>query len=143
MSACRIFLLLFLLTFPVLCAQAESVQARLIRASMDDAPSDAELRDVLPQLKGDFGYASYKIVGQKTAPLIQGETHDMELGEGFRLRVTAVECKGQTNRLRIELFQGNALLLKNTAKLAARSSLLIRIAEVGSELVIVAVKVLP
>ena len=72
--------------------QAGVLRVRLVTASNDEGTAGPGLEDVLPLLKKNLRFASYRLVSEKRAALTNGLT--MSLGLGYHLTVD--EVAGQT-----------------------------------------------
>jgi len=119
-------------------ARAASLEARLIRASNSFESTDAELNDLQPKLKRQFGYNFYHLLGEQLAPLDQKSKSRLDLGEGFVLFVTPRTSAWRARELELEWWSGNTLLVKTVARVPGKCSVLIKGPGVGEDWIILA-----
>lgn len=120
---------------------AASIEARLIRASNETEKSDEQLGKLEPKLKKVFGYQHYQQLGIQKAPLKEGESLRLNLGEGIVMFITpkAVEKKGRV--MNLEMYSGRAALVTSTVRVPHDRELLIKGPGVGNTLLVVSLVV--
>lgn len=120
---------------------AASIQARLIRASDDEKPSDPELSDIAKKLKRTFGYEHYQQLGRQQEGLQTDKKLRIDLGNGFVVFVKPKSIKDGRYDLAVEWYGGPALISKQSLKLSAHQYLFIKGPEVGKDWIILALSV--
>jgi hypothetical protein len=124
-----------------LSAQAATIEARLVRATNAPGKPDSRLASLQPKLQKVFGYRNYQHLGAQTRTLKQGDKLRMNLGEGFVVFCAPKSVAKKTHEMDVELTSGKVSIVKNTMKIAEKSSVFIKGPEVGSDLIIVVLTV--
>lgn len=122
-------------------AQGAEVQGRLIRASNDQQPADAQLRDLAPALHKKFGYGHYEQLGAGKADLEAGKLQRLDVGEGFTVFVKEKSAKDKKHELEVEWYSGKASLVKSTVTISEGRSVLVSGPAVGEKLIVLALTV--
>ena len=117
--------------------QAASIEARLIRASNEDAKPDEQLTKLEPKLKKVFGYKHYQQLGIQRAPLKDKETLRLDLGEGIVILITPKAEEKKARVMDFEMYSGKAALVKSTVRAPRDREMLIKGPEVGDTLLVV------
>ncbi len=88
------------------------IDARLIYGTnTDDQPKEAALQDIESKFQPDFGYRHYRLLGEKTATIKEGESSTLDLGHQFQLVIKHKSSKKPFRVLQIDLFHQNKKLL--------------------------------
>jgi len=89
-----------------------AIEARLIYGTNADPKSAGGAAPELePRLKRDFGYKHYRVLGERSAKLKEGDGEKLELGQNFDISVKHKGTKKQFHTLGIDLYhQGKWLL---------------------------------
>ena len=119
-------------------AQADSLQARLIRASNDPKAAAAELKQLQPKLQKVFGYTSYQQLSIRKAALEGHQPFSLDLDQGFVLFVKPKGIQDKRRDLDIELTSGRASFVKSSLTITKNGSVFIKGPAVGNDLIIVA-----
>lgn len=121
-----------------LSASAEQIQARLIRASHKEQPSDPHLDDVRKELKEKFGFPHYAIMGKARRELAPGKQQRLDVGEGFVVLATDKTKKEDAKKrsVEVEWYSGSTLLIKFTAEMGPKGTVLVKGPEVGKDWII-------
>lgn len=122
-------------------AHAGSIQARLIRATNEPVVQDERLTDIRRDLKKNFGYAHYQLLGNQRAPLEKDKCKRLNLGEGFVVFVRLKSCENKTHELVAEWTSGKVSLVKTTVKVPEKKSIFIRGPEVGKDWIVLSLTV--
>ncbi|MEI6084374.1 MAG: hypothetical protein WCS70_08745 [Verrucomicrobiota bacterium] len=123
-------------------AQADAVEARLIRASNEKATPDAAVQDLTGKLKKVFGYQHYKQLGKEKKELKGTDVVGLNIGEGFTLFCHPKSSTGKKHEMDVEMYSGKTLIVKQEKlAIAEKNVLFIRGPEVGSTVLIVALTV--
>ena len=117
--------------------QAASIEARLIRASNEDAKPDEQLTKLEPKLKKVFGYKHYLQLGIQKTPLKDKETLRLDLGEGIVILITPKAEEKKARVMDFEMYSGKAALVKSTVRAPRDREMLIKGPEVGDTLLVV------
>jgi hypothetical protein len=139
----RMLLLIFCLVMAAPGAEAASLQARLIRATNDAEDTSEKLKDIRAELKKQFGYQYYQLLGERQAPLRDQTRHRLDLGQGFVLYVKQQSVQNNLHKLEAEWFSAKTLLVNVTVKIPANSSLLVKGPAVGNDWIVLALTVRP
>jgi hypothetical protein len=145
----RWLLALVLVAFVTGTAQAASLQASLIRAS-NELPADPALKQLQPQLKAQFGYKNYKLLGNKKEVLKPATAHKLDVGEGFcviailKSTVKDKTARKDVHELTIEWMSGKTkLLTAPSVKMSEGAHVLIKGPAVGNDWIVLALTVTP
>ncbi len=122
-------------------SRAASIQARLIRASMENAVHDEQIKDVQPKLKKIFGYEHYKQIGFQRQPLKEKAVTTLNLGEGFVLNITPKSSDKKAHLLNINLVSGKVSVVQASIEVGEKKPVFIKGPEVGSTLLIISLSV--
>ena len=122
--------------------QATTLQALLVRAT-NDSPSDAALKELQPQLKRQFGYPSYRLLGSKHEVLKPKTSSHMDVGEGFVVKATLKSSKNHIHELDIQWLSGKTKLMATTVKMSEGSHVLVKGPGVGNDWIVLALSILP
>ena len=117
--------------------QAASIEARLIRASNEDAKPDEQLTKLEPKLKKVFGYQHYLQLGIQKAPLKDKEPLRLNLGEGIVILITPKADEKKVRIMDFEMYSGKAALVKSTVRVPRDREMLIKGPSVGDTLLVV------
>lgn len=117
--------------------QAASIEARLIRASNEDAKPDEQLTKLEPKLKKVFGYQHYLQLGIQKAPLKDKEPLRLNLGEGIVILITPKADEKRVRIMDFEMYSGKAALVKSTMRVPHDCEMFIKGPEVGNTLLLV------
>ncbi len=126
--------------FVSVSADAASIQARLIRATADATQTDQNLKDIEPQLKKQFGYPHYQLLGEKKAGLDSTQKR-LDLGEGFVFFVKELSVENKSHKLEAVWTSGQVSIVKTEVEIPESKSLFIKGPEVGSDWIILALTV--
>jgi hypothetical protein len=121
--------------------QAASIEARLIRASNDDATPDEQLTKLEPKLKKVFGYQHYLQLGIQKALLKDKEPLRLNLGEGIVILISPKADEKKVRVMDFEMYSGKAALVKSTVRVPHSREMLIKGPGVGSTLLVVSLVV--
>ena len=121
-------------------ADAASIRVRLIRATPDSTQSDQKLNDIEPQLKKQFGYPYYLLLGdQKT--ILDSSNQRIDLGEGFVFFVKELSVADKIHKLEAVWTSGKAILVKTEVEIPVTKSIFIKGPEVGNDWIILSLTV--
>jgi opacity protein-like surface antigen len=123
-------------------AQATTLQALLIRASQD-APSDTPLKEIEPQLKRQFGYHHYRLLGSKHDTLKLKTLQQFDVGEGFTVLATLRSTTNKVHELDIQWMAGKTKLVATTVKMSHGSHVFIKGPAVGNDWIVLSLTVMP
>ena len=97
--------LLALESLPGSALAAATIEAKLIYAANDsDEPDQHLLKELEPRLRHDFGYKHYRLLGEKSAEMKEGDNVMLDLGHQFQLSVKHKGAKKDFQILQIDLF---------------------------------------
>jgi hypothetical protein len=122
--------------------QAASLRAMLVRAS-DQAPADAALKDLQPQLKKQFGYQYYRLLGKKQDKLKLKTTTNLDVGEGFSVAATLKSTKKRVQEIHIQWMSGSKTLVTTDVKMSEGGHVFIKGPGVGKDWIVLTLSVLP
>jgi hypothetical protein len=119
-------------------ASAQQIQARLIRATHTEHPSDPALDDVRKELKEKFGFPHYAIMGKARRELVPGNQQRLDLGDGFVVLMTDKTEKADAKKrsVEVEWYSSSTLLVKFTAEIGTKGTVLVKGPEVGKDWII-------
>lgn len=115
-------------------AQAsENVWSGIVIANNVAEPESTppELIRIEGTLKALFGYNQFKLIGQASKTLKNGDEDWMAASKYFSLRVDSKNATDSGYLLDLQLFQEKKLLLETEAKLSKRSPLVIKGPQIG------------
>jgi hypothetical protein len=117
---------------------ADQIQARLVRGTHTEQPSDPKLDDIREQLTKQFGFPHYVVIGQTAKPLNGTKQLRLDVGEGFVVLVTDKTDKQEDKKrtLDVEWYSGSTPLVKFTTKIFPKGTVLIKGPEVGKDWII-------
>jgi hypothetical protein len=122
-------------------AMAESLEARLIRATGTEVAASEKLQDILPKLKQQFGYPHYELMSVTDTPLTEGKRHRLDLGDGFVLFSKLESQADKKHKIEIEWYTGKVSIVKATVEIKSQGTLLIKGPEVGKDWIVLALTV--
>jgi hypothetical protein len=123
------------LLLPVTATSADQIQARLVRGTHKEQPANPKLDDIRKELTKKFGFPHYAIIGQASKPLNGDKQQRLDLGEGFVVLVTDKTTKANAKKrtLDVEWYSGMTPLVKFTAEIALKGTVLVKGPEVGRD----------
>ena len=120
---------------------AATIQARLIRATHDAETTDAPLKDIEKELKQKFGYKYYVQLGSQKQLLKSNKLCRLDVGQGFAVSITPKSVANKTHEVEAEWTSGNTSLVKITAKIVERGTLLFKGPAVGKDWIVLALTI--
>lgn len=118
-----------------------TIQARLVRATHDAQATDEPLKDIEKELKKKFGYKYYVQMGSQKQLLKPNAPCRLDVGQGFAVRVTPKSFANKTHEVEAEWTSGNTSLVKITAKIVERGTLLFKGPAVGNDWIVLALTI--
>lgn len=88
-----------------LADETAEVQIWAIRATSKNATVSPELKSLAQQLKQEFKYTGYTLVGRKSGSVKLGQTITADLPGNYKAKVSPLERKADRIKLRIEIFK--------------------------------------
>lgn len=107
---------------------ADKIWSAVVLATRENPPAEVprKLEDLAPTLRKVFGYNSFYLLGEKTETIRSGETEWLVPSRRIYMRLATLESDVAGYLLRIELFNGEELLVTTEARLARDAPLYIR-----------------
>jgi hypothetical protein len=93
------------------------LQAMMIQAQHQPAPTDSRLASVEPKLRRVFQFQHYRYIGAGGATIAPGEEREIQLPQGNRLRVKS----SGGGRVEVRWFKGGEALLSTGVSLSSDS----------------------
>lgn len=117
------FLMLTGIAIPAWSADKIQIVVKTVLASQDEDYIDPSLSDLAKELKSLFRYSSYRLLGQESTSLKQGQTGTMSLPGGRSLKITPLETRGDRVTLSLEIIKDGRQIFQTQARLLNRSSI--------------------
>ncbi len=137
----RAFLIAILcLTMGVTVVSAQTIQARLIKATFEEQPANPNLHDIVEELKTRFGYPHYQLMGRETGKLKADKPVRIDLGQGFVVFVTDRTGASQSKRreVKVDWYSSKTLLVTFETKISPKGAILVKGPEVGKDWIVLA-----
>jgi hypothetical protein len=92
----------------------------------DEATVPRQLEEFAPTMRKIFGYNTFYLLGQKKADIKQGDVEWLVPSKRIFLKVAVLKRQPTSFRMKIELYDGESLLVTTEAVLARDAPLYIR-----------------
>ena len=97
--------MLLTLALATCAARADTLRIRMIRASLDEAETPAELLDIVAMTRNTMAFKSFSLDAEETLPLPTS-------GGVRELKVYRVECSGDSEKLAVKITRRDRCIIR-------------------------------